>query len=763
MNGITLEKGKTIYEPGQPLTTLHLITNGRISVSYPGGSYQLGKGDVIGVCEICYEVHFLKYTAVEDTSIVTYPFSNIAELDDLLSNHPDVARLFILSAFRQINSILESCSVSELNCSSLYQVLTEDYENYTALCKRYRLQPRVLDQWDYATAYLGDESPDFWVNDYYLGLTRIYSGESYKTLVKESSVSCGLLRKCSLDFRKAYSSLEEQYRYLQQINDFYFSQSGDDLFDFYTTLYYKLGPTCEDSDSLFADINRMILTYSTDSLVDREILDMRIESFQNNIAMLQTPPEEGEPTEISDAPIAELLGSLNTILEFAQLDAQTTASFRQHVQSYKALPDKFSTEDDCSALRVALTAEFHTLYTAVFKQSLEANELPAAVRMFLYFGYVDEELAGARNTSTLYRIADGISDHSDHGVYTFYDWLLAIYHGKKEPSRNEFDQDYNDFVHSQKLNGNLSDAERKAMETDRMAKVDFELENMFPSVNKITYGRISIYCPLFIEENVLKDLESSYVTVSSISKALEQIRKVDYSAFYRESLDMDHVNVIGKETVHFEFLPDIILMPNVGIRGSMWQEIEGKRRNTPGRMLFSIFHLEDINLSLIRLTGEFRWELCKRIQGSRWNDVSDPSLTSEYFDYIQFYRKNHDLTSEAKERVRSSLQRAKNSFKEMFVRDYMVWIMFEGTGSPRLNKVARKILFTYCPFPKDICDTMRQNPLYAELFTRYDIVTAQKLHRLDMLIKKIRNSGQQVPESLEREQKFISGNFDDIS
>ena len=141
---------------------------------------------------------------------------------------------------------------------------------------------------------------------------------------------------------------------------------------------------------------------------------------------------------------------------------------------------------------------------------------------------------------------------------------------------------------------------------------------------------------------------------------------------------MEHLNAMGKEPVHLEYLPDIILMPNAGMRGVMWQEIEGKRRNSPGRMVFSIFHLEDLNTSFIRLTGEFRWELCKRIQGSRWNDISDRSLTSEYFDYVQFYRKNHDLSTEAKERVRSSLQRAKNSFKEMFVRDYIIWVMYEG-------------------------------------------------------------------------------------
>ena len=160
---------------------------------------------------------------------------------------------------------------------------------------------------------------------------------------------------------------------------------------------------------------------------------------------------------------------------------------------------------------------------------------------------------------------------------------------------------------------------------------------------------------------------------------------------------------------------------------------------------------------MIRLAGEFRWELCKRIQGSRWNDISELSLTSEYFDYIQFYRKNHDLTNEAKERVRSGLQRAKNSFKEMFVRDYIVWVLFEGNGSPRLNKVARRILFIYCPFPKAIRDGLTQNPLYTEVLTYYETKTAQKLHRLKVLTKKLQNCNQRIPDSLRNEMLYVEG------
>ncbi len=760
MTGITLEKGSKVYEYGQPMTALHLITSGKITVSYHGGTYQLGKGDVIGICEICSEVHFLRYEVAEDATILTYSFSNIEVLDVLLKKHPDIARLFILSACYQINTMLQKCSLSELDCVSFHQCLLDDYKNYSLLCNRYRVTPRTLTDWEELTAYLGEEAPDLWLSSYYLGLAHIYSAEHYKYFVAEPNVSSGLLRKCSLDFRRAFVVLDDQYRYLQQIAGYYFNASGNDLFDFYTSLYYKLGQDCTDIEAVYKDINRFIHSFCDISEADTAGLRQRIQTFEQHVNRLQAPSAASPHTEEDAASISIITNSLNTILEYAGLDAEIGNSFRQNVHSYKLLPDKAATDEEACRLRAELTRDFYTIYEKVFERTLDGLQIPAPVKMFLYFGYVDEELAGMSNAIYLYKLLDTITDHSSQGVYTFYDWLMAIYLGKKEPSRNEFDQDFADYIHKMKLSNNVTDSELRELERDNIAKVRYELSNLFPSVNKITYGRIAIFCPLFCADNVLKSLDDSYVTVSKISKALEDIKKIDYSLFYRESMDMEHLNVLGKEMFHFEFLPDIILMPNVGIRGSMWQEIEGKRRNSPSRMLTSIFHLEDLNLTLIRLAGEFRWELCKRVQGGRWNDISDLSLTSEYFDYIQFYRKNHDLSSEAKEKVRTSLQRAKNSFKEMFVRDYIIWIMFEGTGAPRLNKVARKILFTYCPFPKSIQDGLRQNPLYTEILAPYDLKKAQRVHHLNMLAKKLMNGGIRVPETLERELLFAEATLD---
>jgi hypothetical protein len=296
-----------------------------------------------------------------------------------------------------------------------------------------------------------------------------------------------------------------------------------------------------------------------------------------------------------------------------------------------------------------------------------------------------------------------------------------------------------------------------------MGKVRYELANMFPTVNKMSHGRVSTYCPIFISQNVHKELSLALVTNLVISQALDHIRKIDYAAFYREALQTDFPGN-AKFYAHTQYLPDIILMPNIGSRGVMWQDVEGRDRTTPPRMMLSLFHVEELYTTLVRLTAEYRWDICKRIQGARWNDVGERSLTSEYCDYLQFYRKNHDLSQDAKEKIRAGLAQARNSFKEMFVRDYLSWVLFESGGIPRLNKVARTILFTHCPFSEDVCQTLIKSPIFTDLILRRATISKQNIHQLDFLESKITNDGNLRAEQkdyarqlIALEKKFIDG------
>ncbi len=755
MAGIDLPKQTIIYKVGQPLTALHLITSGQVRVQYPGGEYILGKGDVIGLIEISSELHFLNYTTISDINMLTYPYSNGDALLDVLQKHTDIARFFVRSAFRQIQIFLNRCDISAIEANNLFTGLVNHYRTYREICTRYRMVPQVLPSFDILDTSFLEEFPDIWLSNYYRGLLQVLSDSQSPLFNIDSSVTYGFLRKAGQDFQKAYQSVEENYTHQKQLLNFYINDTSQDMFAYLSSLYFKVTPGSEESNEIYTILEYIIELYQESSLSENAVLRQRINSFRNSIInnniFHDISPDKNDMVHT----FTRLRNSLTTIMSYAELDAEAAAACQKAINTYKSMPDRTITGTEADELRKELTTHFYSLYSMAAMKNLKDKDAPLPVQLFLYFGYMDEELAGVENCQTLVRLLQQKTDSSQSGVYPFYDWLKAIYEGKKEPSRNEYEEDYADYIHKQKLSGTLSEVDLRALENNTVSKVVFELRNMFPLTNKMTYGRMSTFCPIFTEENVLKSLDSSYVTASGLGQAISRIKDVDFSLFYRTTNNPDPQSPY-KELVHIECLPDIILMPNVGIHSVMWQEIEGKRRTTPSRMIFSIFHMEDIYTSMVRLAGEYRWEICRRIQGYRWNDISTPSLTSEYSDYIQYYKKNRSLSAEAKERVKSNLLRARNSFKEMFVRDYILWILFESTGSPRLNKVSRDILFKYCPFPVTIRGTLKNNPQYGELLQRYDLKREQKLHHLNQFSKKLLFANKPVPPEVEREIEYYN-------
>ncbi len=744
---------RTIVYEEEGTDALYVIAKGSVKASFPGGELQLGKGDVIGACEIFYDSHFISYAAETDTTVASYPCT-ADTVTTLLSSNKELAHLIITSLFRQLKDLLAQYETLKTDSSGLYQYLMNSYSDYIDVCQKNSMQPRALPALDDVSELSLEEDVGSWMNGYYVQMNKLASA-----LVKQTGDTdflTGLLYKGGSDAHDVIAVCLELSEYQADIAHVLMNENHVDLFDLYSSVVYKIGSESADSALVMSALDHMMMQASKQPAIDQTLYEQRIMEYQDRLASAdQFLKSHGTGAEASAEASEDLKGSLETILHYADCEEEVSNGFRKSIAQFKKLQDKNDTGDAARKLRLQMAKQFYQIYKQAFLKSVKDWNVPRVLMMFFNFGYVDEELAGAENAAYLYSIADVVpSDPAKH-VYTIYEWLKAIYEGQKVPSRNEFDNDYTAYVHELKVTGKITPSEETKMLADREERVNFEIDNMFTNVNKMTFGRISTFCPVFSEHDILKDLSDSLVSAEKIEKCFSLIRSTDFGAFYRDTVYTNPDMGIAKEYLSVEVLPDVILMPNIGVRGVMWQEIEGRKRTTPARMMVSVFQMEDLTGLIVRMTGEYRWEMCKRIQGARWNDVSEPSLTSEYFDYIQFYKKNRDLSADAKDKIKLSMQKAKNSFKEMFIRDYCAWILYEGTGSPRLNKVARNILFTYCPFSKEIRDKLKANPLYKEIMDRYDIKLAQKLHHMDNLFQKIKNNGAAVPDEIVAQRAFL--------
>ncbi len=743
--------GTLMFQSEQPITALHVIAKGTVRASFPGGEFYLNKGDVIGVCELFYDSYFITYQAAEDVALAPYSCTD-GHLSDLLHAKSDLSNLIVTSLFRQLQEIVDQYELMRFDCDNFYQYLMKSYSEYSRFTTKHGFSTRALPGLENVSELVLEEDVPDWLSNYYGQLQRIMKSISAKAQIADFIL--GMLLKASQDVYDIISVCRELYDYKEGISDLLMNENRLDFFDLYASILYKIGAHNEDSTAITAALGTMMIQLENHDSIDKDMYRERVREYKEKLEVLQqssdSPVDQASASEVPD-----LTDSLHTILTYAECDDDTASKFKEAIEKFNKMTDKNASDDASRKLRMTITKLFYQVYTSAFLKSLSDSKVPKIVKMFFNFGYVDEKLAGLENASYLYSIVDALPTDPSRKVYTAYEWLRAVYEGRKAPCRNEFDNDYAAYVHELKVTGKITAAEEAPMLTDKKAQVEFELSNMFQSVNKITFGRISIFCPVFSESNVLKDLSGSLVSADKIRDCFEHIRNTDFSAYYRETMYSNPDIGIAKESVSVEILPDVILMPNVGVRGVMWQEIEGRKRTTPSRMMVSIFQMEDLNNILVRLTGEYRWEMCKRIQGARWNDVSEPSLTSEYFDYIQFYKKNRELSADAKDKVKLSMQKAKNSFKEMFIRDYESWIIYEGAGSPRLNKVARNILFTHCPFSREIRNKLKANPLYKETMDRYDIKLSQKVHHMDNLYQKIRKTSAEIPTEIENQRAFL--------
>ena len=745
-----VKRGFVICNAGDPITSVHIILRGQAETTVGGKPFLLGEGDGIGFCYIPTGKFGRTYTAYSDTTIISYPVSAEDPIGELVKANPGTRYMFVRSVYRQMHEFVKYRDQLKSEAEKACALIDETLPIYLKLCGMYAIAPRKFDRAGEASRPEGGYPS--WLQDFYRDMSALEQKRA-KEFFAPAGISAGLLQRAVQDYVDTHASCDELQGCLRGIASVFLDRTGFDLFGIVAELHLEsLNIKGADAavELVAAKLLRMMseLTY-----IDAALLRARVESYKKS---LDEKRKNRVMVDVADGGASKnLADSLDTILKYAAVPIETSSKFSHLVAKYRDLADKSSSEDEARMLRRELTAMFNDLYISAFLQYANDPSPSTVVKMFMKFGYVDAQLAGYENADYLYSIADSTNGDPSQGVYTIDEWMKAVYRGEKDPCRNEFDMDYAAHINELKQTNKIDAQEAARMLGDRMGRLRFELENLFPVANKLTYGRISIFCPLFSEHNVGRGLEQSLVAPAMLRESFDDIRSKDFSAFYRETMYSNPDIGVPKETVNVEVLPDVILFPNVGTRGIMWQEIEGRKRTTPARILMPVFLLSDFKQLVISLTGEFRWEMCKRIQGSRWQDITEPSLTSEYCDYLQFYRTNRDLSQDVKESVKIELTRGRNNYKNVFVSNYVDWIQYESAGIPRLNKYVRRMLFSHCPFVAKIREGLSMNPQYAEPLKRFNIRQNQRETVLTRLIQKLSNAGTAVPQELYDELAFV--------
>lgn len=757
-------EGTTIFKQGNPVDFVGLILDGKVFVHTESGSYMVGAGDVIGFSGVQEGVY--SDTCISETVVKLCPFQVKGDdpLEKLLQGDSKTVSIMLRSLAGQACKVMDQYVKIYEESGSIYRTLSGTYRKYQDHAGKVMGQKPDIPEWNNLEPLYEEYEVDKDTLQYYSELGTV-SLEEFQKFAGERHAVSKYLADSILDFMK---TLENNCSSLLGICRDNFEQFVSEEKDCLMLKYFRLYKAGIEANQEVGFVKLQIeyLLQTLCSIQDRSIkarnlsFGYSMEKWKETFSLYKGTEASGEalveePAQVSDEVVKELVekelrDSMNRLLKYSNVSEERQTLLLESWQAYRQSKEKPVEEDQVRRLLRKIEDVFYDVYEGIFFRAEEEKNQNLLVQLFLNFGFMDEKIFSEKDLIALYRCLQKVEKGNSgmYHIYTIRQWLQLIYSGKKEPSKNEFDMDYKEAFLDMKKSRKFTPEEEKAYFADMKGKVIFEIKNMFRKNNRLISGQLGFFCPILTGEQLLQGIEGNFLSYYEIEDGMEEIRRIDFSAFYRETMYQNTEKKIDRAQIMVEVLPDFILMPCVGIRGSMWQDIEGKRRVSAGRFVLPIFLCADISEMLLKMVGKFRWEFCRTIQGGYWNNISEKSLTSEFCDYLQFYKKNRDLNEQAKQKIRDKMKQFRNNFCDLFVNDYVQWIRYESKGASKLNKVSRDIILRYCPFAKEYRAALGNNPMFNELIGLWERKNELKLKAVQNQHLHLEKAGAEITQEL---------------
>lgn len=739
-----------------------IITKGSVWVQTPFAGFRLSCGDIIGISETLFSNYSMTYTAEDEVNIIPFVLDK-KSFRNIFKKEPQYIVSFYQSYYNQLKTLIKIYDLYSKTASNMYSKLAIGEAKFKNISKDYSENIIPLGTFDnlkesipanYLECSDDEYIRDFLGTDYYsLCVLLKDSPELASEFLLKSKEKSDVIIKKIYDFKKS----------LDEILSLYCGSGEKTLFSNYYKLCKAIIDTKGNSDTAMIELDKIIddaeavknlfkeeFSATCDIDTDR-LTDMRNSLYDPMASKEEQKALYNYSKEQIDNCMNAVSNLTDFLLDFAEFKDKEKSDFINSLNAYRLQQKVRFNKDISRGFIKKFEDDYLCLYEKVYLQTKIKEETPMPVLLFLDYGLLSEKYLGSEELLKLFHFAKNNSLASKYNIYTFRTWLDSIYSGKNQPSKNELDEDYDDFIRNIKKNRSISAAEEKSMNEDIDAKIDYEIKNFFRSNLRYLFASNATFCPFVNEFDYSKSITSMLNTVTEIERAMDKWLSIDYMLFYRDELfSINHNGTYEKFNIQTQILPNIILMPIFGQKGCMWQEIASRSRKEPARFTLPMYKVHNDDDMLLEIFGRYKWEYTRTEMGARWNDITYKSLTSEYTDYMMFFKKNRDLTDIAKNKIKDRLIASRNSISEVFVYDYTQYIRFESGGSPRLNKVSRDIIARYCPFKSDLRAKLSINPMFDKEMNSVSAKLLSKQKEIKYKIIKLEKEGTEVPETIRK-------------
>lgn len=744
-----------------------MILKGSVWVQTPFAGFRLTCGEILGLSDKLFSNYSMTYTAEDDVNI--YPFVlDKKSYKPLFKKEPQFIVSFYKSYMTQLQIMLKLYDLYAKTTSAMYSKLVIGDAKFQNLSKNFTENIIPLGNYEQIKERISKNYLENSEDEYLRDFLRI-DLYPFCIMVKdcpEFASEVLLLAKEKSDL--LYDKINEFKKCLDEIIALYCGSGEKNLFTNYYKLCMAIIDTKGNSDIAIAELDKIIndalnLTtlFKDEFNLSCPIETERLNDMRNSLFNPMASKEEQKALySYSKEQIENCLNAVNNLteflLDFAEYGDGPKNDFINSLNAYRLQQKTRFNKDVSRGFIKRFEDDYLNLYERVYLQTKIKQETPMPVLLFLDYGLLSEKYIEQEELFKLFHFAKNNSFESKYNIYTFRTWLDTIYNGTNKPSKNELDEDYEDFVRNIKKTRSLSQEEEKQMLEDVDAKIDYEIKHFFKSNMRYLFASNATYCPFVNEFDYSKNITTMLNTVNEIERAIDKWLAIDYMLFYRDELVcVNHLGKIEKFNIQTEVLPNMIILPIFGQKGCMWQEIASRSRREPARMTIPMYKVQNDDEMILEMFGKYKWEYVRTEMGARWNDITYKSLTSEYSDYILFFKKNKDLSDITKNKIKERLVSARNSISEVFTYDYIQYIRFEAAGSPRLNKVSRDILARYCPLKADMRAKLEINPMFEREMNSVNAKLMQKKKEVNNKLIKLVKEGTEIPSSVKDYVKVL--------
>ena len=448
-------KGLNVFESGDEVSEIGLVIKGRVRIQAEGVNLVVGSGNFLGLCDLDSGVHKVTYVAETDLAVYSFPAAGMqGTIIALIKAKKEYAPLMVSTLSKYIRDLSKIYLELEQGTEKLWQFMQDSYQTYLSIGKNTGVSVTSIKGiesiGDYESYALKNaEKVDYYracaeipaeVQRAYFGCSAVITIQHIREqaalvgdLLTQSKNYANYLRKMAgsliVDDRSLYTVV------LQQV-----------------TMLQRVGENSSQASSLFDDVIDQVNTLEN-LLLDRASIDLQIDhEFMEKAyyELLSGGTGASSSTSLADGDIAlveenyvdasELLGALEQIMEYGEFDEEKAASFKDAVQEFEQMNDKFSTDDNARTLRRTLIKLYYELYEKIFLKDFHSQEdTPLVIDLFLRYGFLSERLV---TDDIIEQILSLDTAHSGMGACSVYDmkeWLTLILKGEKEPSKSEFD------------------------------------------------------------------------------------------------------------------------------------------------------------------------------------------------------------------------------------------------------------------------------------------------------------------------------------